>query len=346
MKIAFDATYSVGENLSGVGVYSREILTGVAAAHPEAQLAFCYRPHRFARSFSERLPANCRRRLLFDAVPPRSADVFHGLNQRLPRKRLRRAVSTFHDLFVLTAEYSTPEFRRRFEQQARDAAASSDLIIAVSEFTGRQVERLLGVERSRIRVIPHGVRFPHAEVGEDGREKMVLHVGAVQKRKNIARLVRAFEALPAEWTLVLAGSYGYGSGEILSAIERSPRRAAIRLAGYVDDGEVARLYRRASVFAFPSLDEGFGMPVLEAMAWGVPVVTSNRSALPEIAGDAALLVDPTNADDIARGLRQLALDQDLQLEFSRRGKLRAAAFTWQAAVSRTFAVYRELAGPD
>jgi glycosyltransferase involved in cell wall biosynthesis len=349
MKIAFDATYSVGGNLSGVGVYSREILTGMATAHPEEQFALYYRPHRFAKSFSQSLPANCRRRLLFDAVPPLSADVFHGLNQRLPRKPPRRSVATFHDLFVLTAEYSTPEFRRRFEQQARQAAANSDLIIAVSEFTGRQVEDLLGIERSRIRVIPHGVRFPGVggRTGErEEREKMVLHVGAVQKRKNIARLVRAFESLPPEWTLVLAGSFGYGFEEILRAIEQSARRAAIRLAGYVDDREVARLYRRASVFAFPSLDEGFGMPVLEAMVWGVPVITSNRSALPEVAGDAALLVDPLEVDDIARGLRQLALDRDLQLEFSRRGKLRAAAFTWQAAVSRTFAVYRELAGSN
>jgi glycosyltransferase involved in cell wall biosynthesis len=344
MNIALDATYSLGENLSGVGVYSREILMGMAEAHPEARLAFCYRPHRFARSFAERLPANCRRRLLLDGFPPRSAEVFHGLNQRLPGRRLRRAVSTFHDLFVLTAEYSSPEFRRRFEDQARHAAANSDLIIAVSEFTARQVEQLLGVERSRIRVIPHGVRFPAADAAQNGREKMVLNVGAIQKRKNITRLVRAFESLPADWTLVLAGSLGYGSGDIVEAIERSPRRAAIRLAGYVDDAEIARLYRRASVFAFPSLDEGFGMPVLEAMAWGIPVVTSNRSALPEVAGDAALLVDPTETDEIARALRSLALDRDLQLEFSRRGKLRAAAFTWPAAVSNTFAVYRELAG--
>jgi len=344
MNFALDATYSLGENLSGVGVYSREILMGMAEAHPEARLAFCYRPHRFARSFLERLPANCRRRLLLDGFPPRSADVFHGLNQRLPRKRLRRAVCTFHDLFVLTAEYSAPEFRRRFEAQARHAAANSDLIIAVSEFTGRQVEQLLGVNRSRIRVIPHGVRFPSPDASQNGREKMVLNVGAIQKRKNIARLVRAFEALPPDWTLVLAGSLGYGSGEIVEAIERSPRREAIRLAGYVDDAEIARLYRRASVFAFPSLDEGFGMPVLEAMAWGVPVLTSNRSALPEVAGDAALLVDPTDTDEIAQALRSLALDRDLQLEFSRRGKLRAAAFTWPAAVSSTFAVYRELAG--
>src|SRR5207248_745294 len=142
--IALDATYSVGDQLSGVGVYSREILFGLAAAQPQTRFQFCYRPHRFVRSFQELLPHNCRRSLLQEPIVPRGAEVFHGLNQRLPKARLRRSVTTFHDLFVLTGEYSTVEFRRRFADQARDAAARSDLIITVSEFTARQVEQLLG----------------------------------------------------------------------------------------------------------------------------------------------------------------------------------------------------------
>ncbi len=157
MKIALDATYSLGPNLSGVGVYSREILFGLARAHPEASYLFCYRPHRFLRSFSERLPRNASRRLLGRTVRhPR--DLFHGLNQRLGTARHRRSVTTFHDLFVISGDYSTPEFRERFTAQARAAAQRSDLIIAVSAFTARQVEQLLHVEPSKIRVIPHGAR--------------------------------------------------------------------------------------------------------------------------------------------------------------------------------------------
>ncbi len=345
MKIALDATYSLGENLSGVGVYSREILTGLAAAHPEAELLFCYRPHRFFASFSGELPRNCRRRVLQEPLAPWSAQIFHGLNQRLPRVRLRRTVTTFHDLFVLTGEYSSAEFRRRFEQQARDASARSDLIIAVSAFTAGQVEALLGVERSRLRVIPHGVRFPaDGENGGVRREQLVLHVGAIQKRKNIGRLVRAFAQLPAGWRLVLAGSYGFGAGEILREADASPRRGDIEITGYVSDRELAALYARASIFAFPSLDEGFGIPVLEAMSWGVPVIASNRSALPEVSGDAALLVDPTDENGLAAALCELAGNEELRWALADRGRTRAAAFTWSAAVARTWSVYVELLG--
>lgn len=342
MKIALDATCSLGENLSGVGVYSREILAGLASAHPEAELLLCYRPHRFLRSLNERLPRNCRRRLLQEPWAPRSADLFHGLNQRLPRVRFRKAVSTFHDLFVLTGDYSTPEFRRRFQQQARQAAERSDLIVTVSEFTARQVEQLLGVERARLRVIPHGVRFPACAPLEERRENLILHVGAIQRRKNVTRLIQAFHALGPDWRLALAGSFGFGAAEILREIQMSPRRHSIQVLGYVSPQELAGLYARARIFAFPSLDEGFGMPVLEAMAWGLPVLTSNRSALPEVAGDAALLVDPTDADAISAALLELTSDEGLRRELAGRGKTRAAAFTWQAAVAKTWSVYWEL----
>src|SRR6266478_4981599 len=215
--IALDATYSIGDHLSGVGVYSREILLGLAAAHPEARFQFCYRPHRFARSWGEKLPRNCRRFFLQEPILPRRADIFHGLNQRLPTLRLRRTVTTFHDLFVLTGNYSTPEFRRRFADQAKRAAAESDRIIAVSEFTATQVQQLLGVERSRLRVVHHGVRIPPGGTGDSpvkDREKIILHVGAIQSRKNIARLVLAFDSVPQDWRLVLAGAAGFGADEI------------------------------------------------------------------------------------------------------------------------------------
>ena len=116
-------------------------------------------------------------------------------------------------------------------------------------------------------------------------------MGAIQKRKNIARLVEAFEAVDSGWKLVLAGSQGYGAAEILTRIAASPARERIVVAGYVSPQALAGWYSRAALFAFPSLDEGFGMPVLEAMAAGIPVVTANRSALPEVAGDAAMLID-------------------------------------------------------
>lgn len=341
MRIALDATYSLGDNLSGVGVYCREMLSGLARAHPEARFDFCYRPRRWWRSFTAPLPANCRRRLLHEPLVPRSADLFHALNQRLPSVRLRRTVTTFHDLFVLSGEYSSPEFRRRFEQQARHAARDSDLIVTVSEFTARQVEQWLGVEHARVRVVHHGVHLP-SEAGNGGREDMVLHVGAVQRRKNLARLIDAFRRLGPGWRLVLAGSLGFGGAEILARIQDSPARDRIQWLGYVSPGDLNRLYRRARIFAFPSLDEGFGLPVLEAMAWGVPVITSSRAALPEVAGDAALLVDPQDTAALAAALTALATREDLRRDLIARGRQRAATFSWDAALAKTWSVYLEL----
>jgi glycosyltransferase involved in cell wall biosynthesis len=341
LTIALDATYSLGRHLSGVGIYSREILHGLSASHREARFLWCYRPHRFLRSFLARLPGNCSRQLLYETWTPGGVSLFHGLNQRLPQARFRRSVATFHDLFVLTGDYSTSEFRRRFSAQAREAAERSDLIIAVSEFTARQVEDLLGVERTRIRVVHHGVRFrPRRSCLR--KERIILHVGAVQRRKNIIRLVEAFERVPEGWRLVLAGSPGYGAGEILGRIEASPRRRSIDVKGYVADEALEELYARASVFAFPSLDEGFGMPVLEAMAAGVPVLASTRSALAEVCGDAALFVNPNDVEEIAAALCRLTADEHLRDDYARRGRDRAGPFTWERASWETWRVYGEL----
>lgn len=345
MPIGLDATYSLGRNPSGVAVYSREILLGLARGYPQEQFRYYYRPHRLLRSFQDQIPSNARRRILLGA--PRTP-IFHALNQRVDAPA-RRTVTTFHDLFVMTAEYSTPEFRERFARQARDAAERSDLIIAVSNFTARQVEELLGVERSRIRVIPHGTRVPEwarergARPRENPSQNLALTVGAVQKRKNIGRLVQAFERMPVGWRLAIAGAAeGYGAAEELRWVEESPRRADIDVLGYVSAATLEELYRRASIFAFPSLDEGFGMPVLDAMARGVAVVASRRSAIPEVAGDAALLVDPEDVEKLGDALAGLASSIDLRQDLAQRGLARTAEMTWDRAVERTWKVYREL----
>jgi glycosyltransferase involved in cell wall biosynthesis len=264
------------------------------------------------------------------------------LNQRMPAARHRRSVCTFHDLFVISGDYSTPDFRERFAAQARSAAERSDLIVAVSAFTALQVEQLLHVEASRIRVIPHGARPLPSRNGSISREPIILSVGAIQRRKNIVRLVEAFEQAGPGWKLLLAGSFGFDSEAARERIERSPRKQDIQVLGYVTDSQLEELYQRASILAFPSLDEGFGMPVLDAMARGVPVLTSNVSALPEVAGDAALLVDPTDVHAIADGLSRLATDSELRGTLIRAGIARAREFTWEQSVAATWHVYQEL----
>ncbi len=337
MRIALDATYSTGPDLSGVGVYSREILQGLAEANPDVSWEWFYRLKRFRDA---RTPAGIRRRLLTEHLGSRTADLFHGLNQRLPGRRFRRQIATFHDLFVLTGEYSTAEFRARFAAQARHAAAAADLVIAVSRFTASHVEEHLGVPSNRIRVIHHGV-LPRI-LPELPREKVVLCLGAIQRRKNQATLVRAFRAMPPGWTLVLVGGQGFEAAATLDEINRSPARERIILTGYLPEAEVAGWYARASVFAFPSLDEGFGMPILEAMAAGIPVVVGNRSALPEVAGEAGVAIDPTDDDALAEALRSLAQNPELRQKLGALGRERAARFTWTNAVAQTMAVYREI----
>jgi glycosyltransferase involved in cell wall biosynthesis len=337
----------VGDELSGVGVYSREILNGLAAAHPKTPFLFCYRPKQFFRSYNETLFRNCSRFLLHDEWHlPSNKNLFHGLNQRMPPRKMKYRVCTFHDLFVMTGDYSTPEFRKLFAARAKKAAEGSDVIIAVSKFTAGQIEDLLKIDQSRIRVIHHGVREA-VDRTVLPRENIILHVGAIQDRKNITRLVEAFEAVPPDWKLVLAGAAsGFGSEAILKRIEASGCRSRIQVTGYLSAPALDRLFSRASVFAFPSLDEGFGMPVLEAMARSVPVITSNRSALPEVSGEAALLIDPSDTTAIGDALKQLTENPTLRTRLIEAGKHQAAKFTWRAAVNKTWAIYRELVGAE
>ncbi|HNY39221.1 MAG TPA: glycosyltransferase family 1 protein [Bryobacteraceae bacterium] len=342
MTAALDATYSVGRNLSGVGVYSRELALSLAEAHPEARFLHCYRPHKFLHGLRSNRSANVSPRLLLETLPVRGAGLFHGLNQRMPAWRARSTVCTFHDLFVLTADYSTPEFRARFTAQARQAVDRSDLIACVSNYTAQMVEELLNVDRSRIRVTPHGVRFPRKH-SEARREKIILHVGAIQKRKNLVRLVEAFETgCGPDWRMVLAGSAGYGSEQVMARITASPARARIEVTGWVDDATVLRLYTQASVFAFPSLDEGFGIPVLEAMAQATPVIASNRAALPEICGDAALMVDAFDVESISNALNRITGDEALRAELAAKGLDRVRQFTWARTAELTWLIYQEL----
>jgi len=343
LSIALDATYSLDPELTGVGVYSRRLLHGLATRHPECRFRWCYRSHRWLASFQQEIPGNCTRSWLLESGV-RRAELFHGLNQRLPRRTAVPAIATFHDLFVMTAEYSTREFRERFTAQAREAADRADLIVAVSEFTGRQVQQLLGVPAERIRVVPHGTDLP-AEVAPMGeREKLILHVGAIQKRKNLVRLVEAFAAAPAGWRLALLGGRGYGAEQVQAAIDASGRQADILTPGYVTTAELHSYYRRAAVFAFPSLDEGFGIPVLEAMAWGLPVITSRGSALPEAAGGAAWLVDAADGEELAVALRTLCLEENRRAAMAEAGRRRAAAATWEEAVTKTWQAYEALWG--
>jgi glycosyltransferase involved in cell wall biosynthesis len=355
LTVALDATYSLSRSPSGVAVYCSNLIEALAAIAPEERYLLCYRANRFLKALRTPLPGpNCSRKLLEEAFCIFFRDqvsIFHGLNQRLPKCRFRRTVTTFHDLFVINGDYSSLQFRRRFTLLAEDAARRSDRIITVSQYTADQVARHLGYPREQISVVHHGIhplpRFSNQDLAEfrrrhDLEAPFLLHVGAIQKRKNIVRVVEAFERLNSQFRLVLAGSSGYGAEEIMARIDSSQARERIHVHGYVDDDLLARLYRTATALVFPSLEEGFGFPVVEAMSAGLPVVTSNRSSLPEVAGGAARLVDPESTDEIEAGIEEVIVDQDLRQRLISQGQTRAAEFNWIKAAHETLQVYDQL----
>jgi len=355
VKIGIDATFSMDSSPTGVAAYCSNLIEAFARYAPDKQFLLCYRANRFLRSLtSPRAGANMSRYLLEDFTVPllrRRIDLFHGLNQKLPVGTFHRTVTTFHDLFVMTDDYSTPAFRRRFTLFAEEAAAKSDHIIAVSHYTAEQVAKLLFFPRNRISVVHHGIErvppIPAEDLDAFRREQgleppFILHVGAIQKRKNIECLLEAFERIEGPTRLVLAGGEGYGADRILDRIERSKSAARIRRIGYVDRRLLEYLYRSAAVLAFPSLDEGFGLPVLEAMSAGLPVVTSNRSALAEIAGDAALLVKPEDAHELRVALEEAMEEGPVRRRLIADGLEHQNKFSWMKAAHETMQVYRRL----
>lgn len=352
--IGIDAGNSLDRPPTGVAVYARNLLAELARAHADERFAWFYRSNRYLRSFRGKRPPNVRCRLLEDSVLFLSAQglsLFHGLNQRLPGRLRVPSVATFHDLFAMTGEYSTPQFRQRFAHLARETAARADHIVAVSNHTAALVADQLAFPREAITVIHHGVEALDVPAPECRRSVLrdlgvtrpfVLHVGSLQVRKNIERIVSAFESIGESLELVLAGSTGFGSDSIVQRIEESPARSRIRLTGHVRDKARATLYAEAEALVFPSLEEGFGLPVVEAFSAGLPVVASNVSAVAEVAGDAALLVDPLDAEGIAGGLERLISDSELRAELRAKGLDRAKRFSWERCAAQTWDVYRSL----
>ena len=355
MRIGLDASYSLDSSPSGVGIYSASIITALLSSAPDDHFLLCYRANRFFRAITKpRNARNTSRYPLEDLMLPhlqKRIDLFHGLNQRLPSCNFHRTVATFHDLFVMTADYSTPEFRLRFRKLAQDTAQRADHIIAVSQYTAGLVAELLSYPPEHITVVHHGVRripriaddeLRRFRAAHDLEAPFILHVGTLQKRKNVERLLEAFEHIDGPTRLVLAGSDGYGSDRILDRLETSSATARIRRLGYVDRPLLEHLYRAASVLAFPSLEEGFGLPVLEAMSAGLPVVTSNRSALAEVAGDAALLVNPEDAYEIRIAIEEALEEGPTRRRLIHAGLQREQEFGWFKAARETLWVYRRL----
>jgi glycosyltransferase involved in cell wall biosynthesis len=276
--------------------------------------------------------------------------LVHATSAAVPPARGRPLVATVHDLGFRHYPDAYPAGGRRYhDRSARIVAGEAARILVPSEATARDLAELYAVDRGRVTIVPLGVE-PPAHPDHRGAARLLhdlgvrgpflLAVGTLEPRKNLPRLLAAFgevtDELPDHW-LVVVGPVGWGP-----RLRPSWESVRVKLAGPVGDATLHALYQKADGLAYPSLHEGFGLPVLEAMAHGTPVLTSDRSSLPEVAGDAALLVDPLDRGAVAKGLVRLVADGALRQRLKAAGPRRAAAFTWPATAAATWATYREV----
>ncbi len=261
----------------------------------------------------------------------RDADVLHCPTYRGPLGTRIPLVVTVHDLAVLRHPETFNRWTRTYSPRAVPRVLrAARRIIAVSEFTRGELVELLDVPPDKISVVPNGVDDEFTRDGPSASGDYVLAVGTLEPRKNLSRLVEAVQRSDVELRVV--GARGWGDVEVAGN--------GVRWLGEVDDAELARLYRGALCLAYPSLYEGFGIPVLEAMACGAPVVTTRGSAMEEVADGAAVLVDANDPAEIAAGIERAAADRERLVA---RGLVRAQAFRWDDIADATVGVYREAA---
>ena len=286
-------------------------------------------------------------------------DVFHSPDFILPPLREARGIVTVHDLsFVRVPECAEPKLRAFLDKAVPRAVQDAHFVLADSNSTKNDLVVLLDVPPEKIGVVPPGVepRFRPvretvklAEVQERYRlpQWFILSVGTLEPRKNYPRLISAYAQLRRQTGLphglVIAGGVGWLYQDIHDQIAKEGLEEYVHLPGYIDDADLPALYTMADLLAFPSLYEGFGIPPLEAMACGTPVVASNNSSLPEAVGTAALLVDAEDVDGLADAMARVLGNANLRVRLSDLGRAQAARFTWESSARRLLTAYEQVA---
>jgi glycosyltransferase involved in cell wall biosynthesis len=376
MRVAIDYTAAIYQ-AAGVGRFVRSLVKALAELDRENEYVLVYAdpPAGVTPTFPEapnfvrwRVPVPDRALTILwhriglplpiDLITGR-VDVFHSPDFVMPPVLRAAKVLTVHDLaFLLHPECADAGLRRYLEKTVPRSVARSDFILADSEHTKDDLICLLGVAQDKIDVVPGGVdpEFTPAH-GADRMEEMrsrisggypyILNVGMIEPRKNLERLIEAFEILKSHHhlphRLVLAGKKGWLSDGIYRRAERSPMTSDILFPGFISEQDLPLLYGAADLFVFPSLYEGFGLPPLEAMASGVPVVVSRSSSLPEVVGDAAQMARPESAEELSEAMARVLTDEGLRTSMVARGIQQSARFTWEAAARKMLDVYLRLA---
>jgi glycosyltransferase involved in cell wall biosynthesis len=357
----------------GIGTYIRSLVHALAGFDLETEYvlvggaaevgAFSGLPGNFRTAVYNRSDAAFLDNLRFPMfVQGLHADLVHIPLNRVPVLMRRPYVVTIHDISSITVDaphgVGAELHRWRFQR----GLLRAECVIAVSEATRRDVQNLFGVPAGRLRMVYNAPDPEFFNRGPDGAGGILeryqidypflLYAGNIRPQKNIPRLVEAFavvrEQLAAhpvykDLRLIIIGDEISRYPSVRQAVIKSRVEAVVRFLGFVPFDTLRCFYEAAAAFVFPSRYEGFGLPPLEAMACGTPVVTSSVSSLPEVVGDAAVLVNPENVFDIARGIREILLDQDLRAELVARGRRQAARFSWERTARAVRDIYREAA---
>jgi glycosyltransferase involved in cell wall biosynthesis len=372
MRIAFDGT-TLRPARTGVGYYTEHLLHHLAKERTDDEIIVVSNrpldtiqplpPDVRVVSSSSRIP----RLVWMQTIAPRllrrlRVDVAHFTNGMVPLAVSVPTVVTIHDMSLTLFPKYHPPRRVLLNRPLVDIAARrADAIITVSESAKRDIERLYGSQTDRIHVV-HEAAAPSFQPVRDRTvldrvrqrydlsERFVLYVGTIEPRKNLPKLIEGFARrrnsgqLPHQ--LVCAGPYGWLSRDIEDLIDRLQIEDAVRFTGYVPFADLAALYSLAEMFVFPSLYEGFGLPVIEAMACGTPVVTGHVAALAEVGGNAVEQVVHLDADSLGDAMVRLARDPQRRETLSSLGLLRAQMFSWQRAARETLKVYRRTASGE
>ena len=368
MHIAFDGT-TLRPGRTGVGYYTEHLLSHAAAQCVDDEITVISNT---AIETTRPLPPNVRthvsaswlpRLLWMQTQAPRllrriKADVVHFTNGMVPLVSSVPTVVTIHDMSLTMYPAYHPMRRVLLNRPLVNLAARrSDAVITVSEAARRDIVRLYGIEESRVQVVyeaaapafrvihdPFELRLVRERYGL--AERYILYVGSIEPRKNLPSLIEAFArrrvAGDLSHQLVCAGPYGWLSEDIERQIDRLQVRDALRFTGYVPFDDLPAIYNLAEMFVFPSVYEGFGLPVIEAMACGTPVVTGPVAALSEVAGDASERVERLDAESLGDAMVLLARSRERREELARRGLRRTQAFSWERAASETLNVYRRV----
>jgi glycosyltransferase involved in cell wall biosynthesis len=371
MRIAIDA-HSVGAKLGGNESYAVNLIEALAQVDSTNDYTLYVTTNEARDRFHNRWP-NFKVRLTLPHTPliripltlstelrKNPVDVLH-VQFTAPPFCPCPVVVSIHDL---SFEHLPQTFNRRSRTQlrltVRHSARRAARILSLSEHTRRDIIETYGINEDHVEAIPLAAPEHFAPVQDNDEIQRVRHnygidgdyiltVGSIQPRKNLARLIKAYASLRGDSSvkklpkLVLAGKCAWLYDETLRALDESEAKEAVVLTGYVPEGDLPALYSGALCFVYPSYFEGFGLPPLEAMKCGVPVIVGNRTSLPEVVGDAALMVDPFDVDAIGAAIKRLIEDSELRTELSIKGQERANTFNWRETARKTLAVYKKVA---